>query len=961
MPESSDDPPSPVPQPPTLALPPAAATTDVPTLPPSAPTGAAPDGWPADPATVPPAEPTLPTASRGPEPPGYEILGELGRGGMGVVYRARQVPLNRLVALKMILSGEHAGPEDLARFRTEAQAIARLQHPHIVQIHEVGEHDGRPFFSLEFCPGGSLERKLAGTPLPPAEAAALVETLARAMHAAHQHGVVHRDLKPANVLLAEDGTPKITDFGLAKKLDDAGQTASGAIMGTPSYMAPEQAGGQTREVGPATDIYALGATLYELLTGRPPFKAATPLDTVLQVLHDEPVPPRQMQPKVPRDLETIGLKCLQKEPARRYGSAAELADDLRRFLDGRAITARPVGRVERAWRWCRRNPAVAGLAAAVVVALLCGTGAATYFAVQARAGERQALAEKERADEEAAAARRQENLAQEQRQRAETSYRLAREGLEECVRQVRSDPRLQRGELEDLRRTVLQAEVQFYQKFLELRGDDPAFQRERGQAFLHLGWLTMELGGKEEAVRHYRQGLAVFADLVRDHPDTPEYRAWLARGSNDLGVLYDHFGQRDEAERLLREAIAVQEALVRDWPKVDAARFDLAKHRGNLGRIYRDRGRLDQAEPELRTALNLYQALVQDHPREPEYRACLAVAYNNLALLCGARQQPAETERLLREALGLHQALARAYPEVASYRDELALTYRELGDVVGTTGRSREAEQMYGEALALQKALVRDHPALPAYRANLSATYDTLAQFLRDRGRPAEAEEAFQETVRLEEALHRDYPTVREHALHLGGAQCNLANLVRDSGRPADSLTWYARAVTTLGAVLAREPRQAMARRFLRNAHWGRADALTRLGRHAEALKDWERAAELEGGPQRGWFRLQRALALARLKEHARAAAEADELAWAQDAAPGTLYDLACVFALSAASAGDDPKQTESYAARAVELLRQAVAKGYQDIAHLKNDPDLKTLRMRDDFRQLLRSLEAKR
>jgi hypothetical protein len=301
--------------------------------------------------------------------PGYAVLGELGRGGMGVVYKARQISLNRVVALKMILAGSHAGTAELARFRTEAEAIARLQHPNIVAVHEVGEHEGLPFFSLEFCPGGSLEAKLAGTPRPPAEAAALLETLARAMEAAHQKGIVHRDLKPANVLLGEDSTPKITDFGLAKKLDTAGQTQTGTVMGTPSYMAPEQAEGR-REVGTAADVYALGAVLYECLTGRPPFKGATPLDTLVQVVKEEAVPPHFLQPKVPRDLETICLKCLHKDPARRYASAEALADDLRRFQGGEPIVARPVGRAERLWRWCRRRPGWAALIAVSALALL---------------------------------------------------------------------------------------------------------------------------------------------------------------------------------------------------------------------------------------------------------------------------------------------------------------------------------------------------------------------------------------------------------------------------------------------------------------------------------------------------------------------------------------------------------------------------------------------------------------
>lgn len=318
---------------------------------------------------------------------------------MGVVYQARQTKLNRVVALKMILGGGHADGPERQRFRTEAEAIARLQHPNIVQIHEVGEHDGLPFFSLEFCAGGSLDRKLAGTPLPPEEAAALVEKLARAMHAAHERGVIHRDLKPANVLLTEDGTPKITDFGLAKKLDEDTRTATGAVLGTPCYMAPEQAGGMTRELGPACDVYALGAILYECLTGRPPFKGATPLYTIVLVMRSQPVSVRQLNSQVPRDLETICLKCLHKEAAKRYASAADLAEDLRRFRAGEPIRARPAGNLERSWRWCRRNPVVALLLATVsvlviAVAVVASIGYLETSQALERAAEQRAEAER---------------------------------------------------------------------------------------------------------------------------------------------------------------------------------------------------------------------------------------------------------------------------------------------------------------------------------------------------------------------------------------------------------------------------------------------------------------------------------------------------------------------------------------------------------------------------------------
>ncbi len=349
-------------------------------------------------ATMPPSSDSAPA----PEITGhtfgdYELLEELGRGGMGVVYKARQGKLKRLVALKMILTGEHAAAQDLARFQAEAEAVARLHHPNIVQVYEVGQHAGQPYLALELCPGGTLDRKLAGTPLPAEEAARLVQAVARAMYAAHQAGVVHRDLKPQNVLLAADGQPKVTDFGLAKKLDEqTAHTQTGAILGTPSYMAPEQAAGMGKDVGPPADVYALGAVLYECLTGRPPFKAATHLDTLWQVSHDEPVPPRQLQHKVPRDLETVCLKCLHKEPGRRYASALELAEDLRRFLAGEPIHARPVGPAERAVKWVRRRPAVAGLAAALVLVAAAGFAGITWKYLEA---EQQTRAKQDALDE----------------------------------------------------------------------------------------------------------------------------------------------------------------------------------------------------------------------------------------------------------------------------------------------------------------------------------------------------------------------------------------------------------------------------------------------------------------------------------------------------------------------------------------------------------------------------------
>ncbi|HEV3256485.1 MAG TPA: protein kinase [Gemmataceae bacterium] len=397
--------------------------------------------------------------------PGYEVLGVLDQGGMGIVYKARQTALKRLVALKVILAGPYARADQVERFRREAEALANLQHPNIVQIHEVGESSGnRPYFSMEFVEGGNLAHKLAERLLPAREAAGLALTLARAVHYAHQRGVLHRDLKPANVLLTRDGVPKITDFGLAKLLghdaetgEPSYRTQSGAVMGTASYMAPEQATGKTHETGPAVDVYALGAILYEMLTGRPPFQGETTLDTLEQVRTQDPVPPSRLQPRLPRDLETITLKCLDKEPAKRYPSAEALADELQRFLAGEPIRARPIAAWRQAVKWARRKPAQAVLIAVSVAAALCLLAVWGWFTAQlheernkaidqariARIAQQQALRETEIAESKKAEARRERDEARKQRTRARAILRRALAEVDEHARSTensKTDP-----------------------------------------------------------------------------------------------------------------------------------------------------------------------------------------------------------------------------------------------------------------------------------------------------------------------------------------------------------------------------------------------------------------------------------------------------------------------------------------------------------------------------------------
>jgi tetratricopeptide (TPR) repeat protein/predicted Ser/Thr protein kinase len=442
---------------------------------------------------------------------GYVILGELGKGGMGVVYKAEQAGLKRLVALKMILQGADAKPEALVRFRREAEAIARIKHPNIVQVYEIGEHEGQPYFSLEFVEGGSLSSQLRDKSLPGVEAARLCEQIARAVHAAHEAGIVHRDLKPANVLVTADGVPKVTDFGLAKQLDGVERTHAGAIMGTPAYMAPEQAAGLTDEIGPAADTYALGAILYEMLVGRPPFKSTSVLDTLLQVKVCEPVPPSKLQPSVPRDLETICLKCLAKAPARRYPSAAAVADDLNRFLKREPIEARRTPLLERASMWVRRNPWKAGAAAAIAFALLLVVGFTTR-----EIGRRVRLAQNR--------LQTQELLLQAQEDQKNQRFDKALERLNQALGAIGKD-----DALADLRPGAEEAHTEVE---AELRRQALAREdQDRYRDFL-----------KDRRIVHQNEGLVALGESEDNAAHVREARAAALRALALYGVTLDSHG-----------------------------------------------------------------------------------------------------------------------------------------------------------------------------------------------------------------------------------------------------------------------------------------------------------------------------------------------------------------------------------------------------------------------------------
>jgi tetratricopeptide (TPR) repeat protein/tRNA A-37 threonylcarbamoyl transferase component Bud32 len=778
---------------------------------------------------------------------GYELLSELGRGGMGVVYKARQKSLNRLVALKMLLHTGHARPEDMARFHVEAEAIAHLQHPNIVQVFEIGEHEGCPFFSLEFVEGQSLSAKIDSTPQPPAEAARLVQQVAEAMDVAHRRGIIHRDLKPANILLTTEGQPKVTDFGLAKRFEDAGDgpTREGAIMGTPSYMAPEQAAGKTREVGPAGDIYSLGAILYDMLTGRPPFRGTTLLDTLQQVQRVEPVPPVRLQDRVPRDLDTICLKCLEKDPKKRYTSAGALAEDLRRFLAGEPILARPTPTWERAWKWARRRPALAALTAVSVLAVVGVLSLAfLWLDSSRRAAEGIAEQQKKLADYQTQEARKEHELwqqAERQRLRAEARFRDAREAVDVMLTEVGGIKLAHEPHMEKIRRELLEKAVAYYGRFLKDKGDDASLRWEAGLARLRLGEIRRMLGEPGRAEAEYRKGLAQIEDLERTSSGQLKYRRELAIGYNNLANLLREVGKLPEAEKLNGQALTLR----RELPSDAANLKDLAAVCNNRGIILQKLARPRDAEQSFQEGEKILARLADGSPRELSYRQELARCLDNLGTLQAAMEKPAKAAATLGRARDLLEKLVKQKADVPEYREDLAYCCQHLGDVWRDT-QPAKAEEVYKQSRRLCTDLVHDFPTVPAYRQALAAAWNSLAVLLQAAGRQPEADKAFAEALDIRAKIAADFPRMPDFRRSLASAYNNRGILLHTHNRLKEAEEAYDHARTFFADLTKTYPdvpdyQQELAGTYLNLSTLRASTGLTR-----EAEKDCREAAAIQ-------------------------------------------------------------------------------------------------------------------
>jgi serine/threonine-protein kinase len=665
---------------------------------------------------------------------GYQILKELGRGGMGVVYKARQGKLNRIVALKMVLAGAHAGQDQLARFYTEAEAVAHLQQPNIVQIYEVSEHEGLPYFSLEYVDGGSLSERIGGKPQPVEDAARQVALLSRAMDYAHKQGIIHRDLKPANVLITRDGQPKITDFGLAKRLEsDASQTRSGTLMGTPNYMAPEQARGEVREVGPLADVYALGVILYEMLVGRTPFLGASILDTLQQVRSQEPVPPSRLQPKVPRDLETICLKCLEKEPAKRYETAGAMADDLERFLAGEPILARPVGAPERLWRWCRRNRRVAALSAAVLLLMLSlaiGGPVAAILVNQQRAiaSQQREIALQNESLAKIAQATAEENEQKEKAARAEADQNakaaaeqrgLALEALGTLVskvqNQLRDTPATQR-----LKQDLLGTGLDGLRKVAKSAKSSRAADAMMAEAHQRMGDVFQSVGQHQEAREEYAQSHAIRQQLVSFQAREPEAQRNLALSFSKLGDITYLEGDREQAMQHYREALRLREALAAADAMSEAARVDLATSYVSLGKLTEPA----EARSLYAKALKIRESLAAAAPysSRASRERDVWIIYNKLAELSVKLKDLAAATEYYGRAVTKAEAVAELVPKSTRARTDVAVAHVNAGNARLLLGETDAAKAEFGEALKLLQPLANDDPKNLELQTNLVLT-----------------------------------------------------------------------------------------------------------------------------------------------------------------------------------------------------------------------------------------------
>jgi serine/threonine protein kinase/Flp pilus assembly protein TadD len=715
----------------------------------------------------------------------FRIIREVGRGGMGIVYEAEQISLSRRVALKVLPFAATLDPRQLQRFKNEAQAAAGLQHQNIVPVYFVGVERGVHYYAMQFIDGptvGAVIRELRqvngldGTALPPAATATLSaaglatersirtpayfrtvarlgEQAAEALQHAHDLGVIHRDVKPGNLMLDGRGNLWVTDFGLARMQTDASLTLTGDLVGTVRYMSPEQASGRPTMIDHRTDVYSLGATLYELLTLQPAFVGSDRQELLRQIAFEEPKAPRRVSKAIPAELETIVAKAMEKNPAERYATAQEMADDLRRWLEDRPIRATRPSWLQRFRKWTLRHRVAVSAATLILFATTLVSSVSSVLvwrAYQAEAAQRH-LAEVN------------SEAAQEQQRRAEAHLDLGFQVLDEFYVDMaeRRLPRAKQLAPED--RAFLEKALGFYTQFADQEGADPKARARVARARMRVAGIQLKLGQHAKAENAYRQAIARFEALAAEEPNEPGHRNNLAVCHNWLGALFLDLSRWPEADEAFRQGLAIRQGLTRDYPEEPNYRFQLAMSTMNVGIAAEKRRYPPEAEKLYRAALDLSETLVKDYPREARYRKLLAEGYGNLAVLLARLRRTRDAGDCFEQALTHLKALTEQSPTEPEYRADLATCYNNRGILQVTTGQPREAEESFHSAVREAERLAKEFPAVPAYGLTLANCYQHLGNVLTDLGRLGEAERFRKEGLRVWEGLFDGYPGVPEY------------------------------------------------------------------------------------------------------------------------------------------------------------------------------------------------------